>query len=109
MDMSDVNRNGGSRNRSHPAPPADESGLSERWHTIARVEGKPLANEVVRLAEGSYMRATVIEHYRARALSRSRLRRDGKLAHAEWEIGMGEHRRYGRALVERAERNLASL
>jgi hypothetical protein len=79
----------------------------ERWHTIARAEGKPLADEVVRLAEGSYMRATVIEHYRARALSRSRLRREGKLAHAEWEIGLGEHPRYGRALVERAERNLA--
>lgn len=34
MDMSDVNRNGGARSRSHPAPPADDSGLSERWHTI---------------------------------------------------------------------------
>ena len=24
----------------------------ERWHTVARVEGKPLAEEVVRLAQG---------------------------------------------------------
>jgi hypothetical protein len=78
----------------------------ERWHTIARVEGKELADEVMRLAEGSYMRTTVISHYVARAVSRSALRRDGKLAHAEWELGMGEHREYGRALVEKAERNL---
>jgi hypothetical protein len=49
----------------------------ERWHTVARVEGKALANEVVRLA------------------------------HAEWELGMGEYRHYGRALVERAEANLS--
>ena len=77
-----------------------------RWHTIARVEGRPLADEVIRLAEGSYMRTTVVTHYTARALSRSALRRDGKLAHAEWELGMGPHRAYGRALVEKAERNL---
>jgi len=61
----------------------------ERWHTIARVEGRALA-------------------YEARAVSQSRLRRDGVLAHAQWELGMGELRHYGRALVERAERNLAS-
>ena len=78
----------------------------DRWHTIARVQGRPLADEVVRLAEGSYMRTTVVTHFRARALSRSHLRRDGKLAHAEWELGMGPHREYGRALVAKAERNL---
>jgi hypothetical protein len=78
----------------------------DRWHTIARVEGRPLADEVVRLAEGSYMRATVTSHFAARAVSRSALRREGSLAHAEWELGMGEHRYYGRALVEKAERNL---
>ena len=78
----------------------------DRWHTIARVRGRPLADEVIRLAEGSYMRTTVISHYVARAVSRSALRRDGKLAHAEWELGMGPHRQYGRSLVERAERNL---
>jgi hypothetical protein len=77
-----------------------------RWHTIACVEGRPLADEVIRLAEGSYMRATVLTHFKARALSRSALRRAGKLAHAEWELGMGPHRQYGRALVERAGRNL---
>ena len=77
-----------------------------RWHTIARVEGRALADEVIRLAEGSYMRATVLTHYEARAVSRSALRRDGKLAHAEWELGMGPHRQYGRALVERAEQYL---
>ncbi len=78
----------------------------ERWHTIARIQGRPLADEVVKLAEGSYMRATVTSHFKARALSRSALRREGSLAHAEWELGMGEHRHYGRALVEKAERNL---
>jgi hypothetical protein len=78
----------------------------EHWHTIARVQGRALADEVVRLAEGSYMRTTVITHYRGRAVSRSALRRDGKLAHAEWELGMGPYREYGRALVEKAERNL---
>ena len=80
----------------------------DRWHMIARVEGRELADEVVRLAAGSYMRTTVIEHYAARAVSQSRLRRDGALAHAQWELGMGEHRQYGRALVERAEKNLSA-
>ena len=78
----------------------------ERWHTIARVVGRPLADEVVRLARGTYMRTTVVSHYEARALSRSALRREGKLAHAEWELGMGAHRAYGRALVEKAEHDL---
>jgi len=78
----------------------------ERWHTVARVEGHELADEVVRLAQGSYMRTTVISHYLARAVSRSQLRREKRLAHAEWELGMGEHRHYGRALVEKAQTNL---
>ena len=80
----------------------------ERWHTVARVEGRELADEVVRLAQGSYMRATVLaeSHFRARAVSRSALRREKGLAHADWELGMGEHRHYGRALVERARSNL---
>jgi hypothetical protein len=81
----------------------------ERWHTVARVEGKDLADEVVRLAQGSYMRTTVMaeSHYRARAVSQSKLRRDGRLAHAQWELGMGDYRHYGHALVERAARNLS--
>jgi Ala-tRNA(Pro) deacylase len=78
----------------------------ERWHTIARVQGRGPADEVVRLAEGGYMRASVTAHYEARALSRSALKRAGQLAHAEWELGMGPHRQYGRALVEKAEQNL---
>ena len=78
----------------------------DRWHTIARVKGRPLADEVARLARGSYMRTTVTTHYHVRILSRSALRRDGALAHAEWELGMGEHRQYGRALVAKAEQNL---
>ena len=83
-----------------------EPEIPDRWHTIACVQGRPLAEEVVRLATGSYMRTTVITHFFARAVSRSALRRDGKLAHAEWELGMGPHRHYGRELVERAEHNL---
>jgi hypothetical protein len=81
----------------------------DRWHTIARVEGRELADELVRLASGSYMRTTVVteSHYLARAVSRSQFRREGKLTHAEWELGMGERREYGRALVERARSNLA--
>jgi hypothetical protein len=80
----------------------------ERWHTVARVEGHELADEVIRLAQGSYMRTTVLaeSHYQARAVSRSQLRKDKRLAHADWELGMGEHRHYGRALVERARANL---
>ena len=80
----------------------------ERWHTVARVEGRELADEVVRLAQGSYMRTTVMaeSHYLARALSQSKLRRDKSLAHAQWELGMGELRHYGRALVDRALQNL---
>jgi hypothetical protein len=80
----------------------------ERWHTVARVEGRALADEVIRLAQGTYMRATVTaeSHYSARALSRSHLRKEKRLAHADWELGMGEHRHYGRALVDRARSNL---
>jgi Ala-tRNA(Pro) deacylase len=78
----------------------------ERWHTIARVQGRERADEVVRLAEGGYMRTSVTSHYFARAVSMSALRREKKLAHAEWELGMGPHRQYGRALVEKAEQNL---
>ena len=83
----------------------------ERWHTVARVEGRELADEVIRLAQGSYMRATVLSHeversFSALAISRTKLRREKLLAHADWELGMGEHRHYGQALVERARINL---
>jgi hypothetical protein len=86
--------------------PADDSG---RWHTIARVEGRRLADEMVRLVEGSYGRTTVTYHYAGRALSRSALRRDGALQHADWELGIGHHREYGDALRDKALRNLAPL
>ena len=78
----------------------------ERWHTIARVEGKALADEIVRLVEGSYGRTTVTFHYAGRALSRSALRKDKTLQHADWELGIGRHREYGDALLAKAERNL---
>jgi hypothetical protein len=78
----------------------------DRWHTIARVEGKALADEMVRLVEGSYGRTTVTFHYAGRALSRSALRKDKALQHADWELGIGRHREYGEALREKAVRNL---
>jgi hypothetical protein len=85
--------------------PVDEP---ERWHTIARVEGKPLADEMVRLVEGSYGRTTVTYHYAGRALSRSALRRDKALQHADWELGIGRHREYAEALRAKAVRNLSA-
>ena len=85
--------------------PADESG---RWHTIARVEGRQLADEMVRLVEGSYGRVAVTYHYSGRALSRSALRKAGALQHADWELGVGHHREYGEALREKAIRNLGA-
>lgn len=86
--------------------PADES---SGWHTIARVEGKALADEMVRLVEGSYGRTTVTYHYSGRALSASALRRDGALQHADWELGIGHHREYGNTLLEKAVRNLRAV
>ena len=80
-----------------------------RWHTIARVEGKPLADEMVRLVEGSYGRTTVTYHYAGRALSRSALKRDGLLQHADWEIGVGHHREYADMLRKKAERDVRRL
>src|SRR5205809_3742108 len=79
-----------------------------RWHTIARVEGKALADELVRLVEGSYGRTTVTSHYSGRALSRSALRRNGALQHADWEIGVGHHREYADMLLAKAVRNLGT-
>ena len=52
------------------------------------------------------MWTTVTSHYVGRAVSRSALRKEGKLQHAEWELGFGRYRAYGDALRERAERNL---
>ena len=86
--------------------PADESG---RWHTIARVEGRRLADEMVRLVEGSYGRTTVTYHYIGRALSRTALKRDGVLQHADWEVGAGNFRDYGKMLREKAVRNLGAV
>jgi len=77
-----------------------------RWHTIARVDDQELAREIARLAEGGYMRISVTSHYLGRAVSRSALRKEGRLQHAEWELGFGRHRAYGDGLRERAEQNL---
>jgi hypothetical protein len=82
----------------------DEDGRP--WHTIARVEDRELAEEIARLARGSYMRTNVTSHYDARAVSRSKLDHEGSRQHADWELGIGPHRWYGEALREKAERNL---
>jgi hypothetical protein len=80
-----------------------------RWHTLACVHDHALADEVARLAESSVGRTEVLTHYHARVVSLSALRRQGALAHAQWELGMGQHRAYGAALLRRAERNLALI
>ena len=77
-----------------------------RWHTIARVEGRALADEIVRLVEGSYGRATVTYHYIGRAVSASALKKHGRLQHADWDLGVGDFRGYGATLREKAESNL---
>jgi hypothetical protein len=76
------------------------------WHTIARVHDRRLAEEIARLATGSYMRTNVTSHYEARAVSRWKLEQEGTRQHADWELGIGPHRWYGEALREKAERNL---
>lgn len=80
----------------------------QRWHTIARVDDRQLADEIARLAEGSYGRVHVTEHYVARAVSRSALEREHARQHADWELGAGNYRGYGNSLREKAERNLRS-
>ena len=77
-----------------------------RWHTLARVTDRRLADETARLAESAYMRVTAEPHQIGRVVSRSKLRREHALQHAEWELGMGPHRDYGAALVAKAEQRL---
>ena len=79
-----------------------------RWHTIARVDDRTLAEEIARLAEGSYGRVHVTDHYVARAISRSALEKEHARQHADWELGAGQYRGYGNTLREKAERNLRS-
>ena len=83
--------------------PEEDAG---RWHTIARIEDRLLAEEIARLAQGSYGRTTVYTHYTARVVSRSALEDEGARHHADWELGAGRHRAYGVMLREKAERNL---
>lgn len=79
-----------------------------RWRTVARVHDHPLAQEMARLARTSYLRTTVTSesHFLGRAVSRSALRREKSLHHADWELGIGRFRAYGDGLREKAERNL---
>jgi hypothetical protein len=85
--------------------------VKPRWHTIARVSDLELAKEIARLAESSYMRTSVLldDHYVARAISRSALKREGGWPHADWELGAETFRQYGEALRDRAERNLRAV
>ncbi len=51
MDMSDVKRNPAARNRSHPAPPTDDSGIADRWHTIVADIGAATAEPLTSALE----------------------------------------------------------
>jgi len=80
--------------------PQDEPG---RWHTVARVEDRALAQEMARLAVRSF--ATAAKNV-GRAVSRSALKREGTLHHAEWELGFGTYREEAESLSERAQLSL---
>ncbi len=80
----------------------DEPG---RWHTVVRVDDRALAEEMARLAATSLM-TTTATRFVGRAVSRSALRREGALHHAEWELGFGRHRADAQRLRERAELSL---
>lgn len=94
------------RNATYYVQFRDPEEAGERWHTIARVDDRALANEIARLAEGSYGRTTVLTHYVARTVSRTALEHEGARHHADWELGAGRFRVYGEMLREKAERNL---
>jgi len=51
MDMSDLNRNNAARARSHPAPSADESGASDRWHQLVAEIGAATAEPLTAALE----------------------------------------------------------
>ncbi len=78
----------------------------DRWYTIARVDERRLADEMARLAGTAFMRLTLTSSFVGRAVSRSALKREGGLHHAEWELGFGRDREYCERLRERAEREL---
>ena len=66
-----------------------------RWHTIACVHDHAVADEVARLAEGSFERTTAAHALPARVCSRSALRRDEPLL-TPMGARMGRHRGYGK-------------
>ena len=74
-----------------------------RWHTVAWTDDRRLAREMARIAGASYMRTTLTSRFAGRAVSRSALRREGGLQHAEWELGFGRFREYGKGVRARAE------
>jgi hypothetical protein len=80
----------------------------ERWHTVARVTDRRLAREMARLAATSYLRVGA-PSFTGRAVSRTALAREGRLHHAEWELGFGRFREYGDGLRERAEREFRQV
>ena len=85
------------------------AGATRRWHTIARVNDRRLAEEMARLTETACMRTTMRSKFVGRAISRSALRREGGWHHADWELGIGRFQAYGEGLREKAERNLRLL
>ena len=66
----------------------------ERWYTVARVRAGswPTRSFASRRAPTCGRRSWPSRTTVARALSQSKLKREKHLAHAQWELGMGEHR-----------------
>ncbi|HSK16529.1 MAG TPA: hypothetical protein VK915_10210 [Gaiellaceae bacterium] len=82
--------------------PQEDSG---RWHAIARVDGRALAEEI---APGARLLRADDGHH---ALHRPDglplgARKEGTRHHADSELGAGRYRAYGEVLREKAERNL---
>jgi uncharacterized protein with HEPN domain len=51
MDMSDITADSGSRTRSHPAPTAEETGASQRWHELVAEIGAATATPLTAALE----------------------------------------------------------
>ena len=70
------------------------------------MDDRELADEIARLEETLFMRLEARPARVGRVMSRSALRREGGLHHAEWELAFGVHREHGEALRKKAERSL---
>jgi hypothetical protein len=84
MDMSDINRNPGSRARSHPAPSADEVNASERWHELVAEIGAATATPLTSALERIH---TLITSGRIDRASLRALREEVELARQAGMLG----------------------